>query len=506
MKILLTIAWRNILRHKGKSFVIGIILFLGAFIMTLGNAVISGMDRGLTENIVNRFIGNIVVMSSEQETDNILFTPMGKETLLIKDFHLLAPVLKNQPYISNFLPAGKGLGLILSDEGDVDFTWLLGVNFEDYNKMFLNNVVLKEGSLLKNTERGLLFSEGKRSRLFDDQNIWVKPSGISLDEKTLTENAKKYRKKMILKDNLVFLGAAGDSAALDIRIDVKGIIRYEQLDDYWKIFSIMDIQSFRECFQWVTNADTESGISKTTKNLLEKSDNLDDLFNDSTVESTTSGIIREPAQMLTLGKKGKIKSFTDPGAYNLVFVKLKPGENTNARVNELNISLKNAGAKARAVTWQNAIGQLGDMAIIIRGALAGFVFLIFFVAIIIIMNTLSMAAMERTAEIGMMRAVGAGKRFISGMFYLETGFLSIIFGGAGILTGIIAVQITQLLKITADNNILQLLFGGKIFQPWLSATDIISGIIQLALVTVVAAIYPARLARKITPLEAISRE
>ena len=63
MKLIFTIAWRNILRHKGKSLVIGIILFTGAFLMTVGNGVISGMAAGIEKNIINGFMGDIVLMS-----------------------------------------------------------------------------------------------------------------------------------------------------------------------------------------------------------------------------------------------------------------------------------------------------------------------------------------------------------------------------------------------------------------------------------------------------------
>ena len=55
MRLSLKIAWRNLFRHKGKSMIIGAILMLGAFLMTVGSGVISGMDRGLSENIVNLF-------------------------------------------------------------------------------------------------------------------------------------------------------------------------------------------------------------------------------------------------------------------------------------------------------------------------------------------------------------------------------------------------------------------------------------------------------------------
>jgi ABC-type lipoprotein release transport system permease subunit len=63
MSLAFTIAWRNLWRHRGKSIVIGVILFLGALLMTVGNGLISGMEKGLAENIVNSFTGDIVVIS-----------------------------------------------------------------------------------------------------------------------------------------------------------------------------------------------------------------------------------------------------------------------------------------------------------------------------------------------------------------------------------------------------------------------------------------------------------
>ena len=62
------IAWRNIWLHKNKSIVIGIILFLGAFLMTLGNGIVSGMEKGL-ENIDNlESLGNKILL---EESINI---------------------------------------------------------------------------------------------------------------------------------------------------------------------------------------------------------------------------------------------------------------------------------------------------------------------------------------------------------------------------------------------------------------------------------------------------
>lgn len=507
MKIAFIIALRNLLRHKGKSFVIGAILFVGALIMTLGNAVISGMNRGLSENIVERFTGHIVVISDTQENPNILFTPMGKDIALIKNFEKTRAVLAGQPYIGAYLPAARGFSFVLTEEGDIDFAMLLGVDFPEYNRMFRENVKLVEGKLLGPNERGMLMSQGRRTRFFNDQNIWVKPVGFPLEEKNFSDEAKKYREKMIVKENLVLMGASGESTAFDVRTDIRGIIHYEFLDDFWKFFNIMDIETFRECFQWVTNSDAAVDLNKETKNLITKEENLDDLFKGETVVATKSA----KAELTKTLKKLKEKSTapkvqTDAGAYNVVFVKLKDKESLSARVADLNTALKAAGASARAVTWQQAIGQLGDMAGIIRGALMGFVFFIFFVAIIIIMNTLSMAALERTAELGMMRAVGAQKKFVTGMFFIETACLAAIFGGLGILAGAVSVPVLKAMQITAENNILQLLFGGKTFAPYLGLGDIVIGVAELILVTVIASVYPIRVARRITPLDAISRD
>jgi putative ABC transport system permease protein len=122
------------------------------------------------------------------------------------------------------------------------------------------------------------------------------------------------------------------------------------------------------------------------------------------------------------------------------------------------------------------------------------------------MNTLSMAAMERVSEIGMMRAVGAKKRFVSTMFLAETAMLSGVFGGAGIGLGIGAVWGLSALQIASKNEMMQLFYGGDTFHPMLSAWDILICVGALIGVTILSVIYPVIVARRITPLDAITRE
>jgi putative ABC transport system permease protein len=144
--------------------------------------------------------------------------------------------------------------------------------------------------------------------------------------------------------------------------------------------------------------------------------------------------------------------------------------------------------------------------LIIKGVLFGFVIFLFLVAVIIIVNTLSMAALERVPEIGMMRAVGAQKSFIRGMFVAETAILSGIFGGAGIILGALTVFVIPAFHITTQNDMVQLLYGGDVLNPILNASDILMAVGQLALVTIVSVIYPVQIAENIKPLDAIVRD
>jgi ABC-type lipoprotein release transport system permease subunit len=505
MGLVTKIAWRNIQRHRGKSLVIGIILFMGALIMTLGNGVISGMERGLRENIMNRFTGQVVIISKNQEEDNVIFTPMAKDIEVIGDYGKIKKILEGCDYVARFMPAAKGLTLILNENGDVAYSLVLGVKFEDYQKMFLNNVQLVEGRFLKNDDRGLLVSSGNRTRIYDEQGFWMVPRGAGVNEKNLTPGARKHRKDLDVRDSVVLMGGSMENTSRDLKMDVKGIIKYEYLDEFWKNFSIMDIESFRETYQYVTASDAQVEIPVEKKKILE-TENLDNLFGDTVVEKTPTSDKKYDITGLIGRKVVQKKLDVDTGSYNLVFIKLKNAGRIDRALVDLNAKLKAAGAEGRAVSWKSAVGQIADTAMLMRGVATGFVMLIFFVAIIIIMNTLSMAALERVSEIGMMRAVGSQKSFIAKMFFVETAMIAFVFGGAGIVAGTAVVYLLDLLKITTDNHVLVLLFGGTVFRPILGFSDILVGIIELGVVTVIATLYPLKVARGITPLDAIMRD
>jgi len=512
MDLIIKIAWRNIMRHRGKSLVIGVILFIGALLMTIGNGVISGMDKGLQQNIINGFTGDIVLVSDKQESDAVFMEMMGKSIEPINNFKQIDSALKSIDFISKYVPIGKNAAMVLNEEGgNPGFTYLIGLDFKRYQEVFPNTMSAIEGRLLKNGEKGILVPTGARKQMFDATNIWFVPKGCAVDTSNMFPEAKAAMSYLVPKDDVVLMGMSSDNTSTDVRLAITGVVKYNALNTIWGHFALADIESYRSCLGYFTAGENAVKLSEDNERLLgNESIDLENMFTADNMFSENIVPAKSSLPVFTKDTSSATELTApvdlDEGTYNLVLVLLKDHTTLDQSVKTLNEQFKKSGTGVRAVSWKKAIGAIGSMAVLIKGALFVFVMFLFFVAIIIIVNTLSMAALERTTEIGMMRAVGARKGFISTMFLGETALLSFFFGGLGIATGYIVVNVLALFKFTTNNDMVQLLYGGDTFHPFLSGGDIFMAVFQLAIVTAIAVIYPMLVARSITPLDAIARD
>jgi ABC-type lipoprotein release transport system permease subunit len=508
MNLIIKIAWRNIMRHRGKSLIIGSILFLGALVMTMGNGVISGMDAGLRETIVNSFTGDIVLVSEKQESDNVFLEFMGKAIAPITNYIEIKKVLGEQPFIERALPAGKNLAMVLNDQenGMPGNAYLIGVDFEKYRAMFPGNIKMSEGRLLNKGETGALVPLWACKEFAAYTNIWFMSEGSTLDSARLPKEVRPDFRNLVPKTDAVLMGFSEDNSTTDIKLGIKGIIEYKALNSLWGRFVIVDIESYRRCLGYFAAADKVEMSADEQKLFAMDSDNMDALFTSDAVVAPNAAAPAGKAAKESKTEEVKKPLDVDAGAYNLVFVLLKKGADPSTAITKLNAAFKEKKLGVRAISWKKALGPVGSMAALIKAALFVFVMFLFFVAIIIIVNTLSMAAIERTTEIGMMRAVGAKKGFITTMFLAETAMLSFVFGGAGIVLGFFGVNVLAMAHFTSTNDMVQLLFGGDTFRPLLTFVDINLTIIQLTIVTLIAVIYPTRVAQGITPLDAVQRD
>ncbi|HUX96095.1 MAG TPA: FtsX-like permease family protein [Bacteroidales bacterium] len=125
-----------------------------------------------------------------------------------------------------------------------------------------------------------------------------------------------------------------------------------------------------------------------------------------------------------------------------------------------------------------------------------------------IINTMLMAVLERTKELGMLTAIGMNKKKVFSMIMLESVFLSITGG----ITGMIAGWGTILLTAKKGINFAQYAEGmeaigysAHIF-PEISASFFIMVVILIFLTGIASSVYPALKALKLDPAEAIRTE
>ncbi len=507
------LAWRNIWRHKGKTLVIGVILCIGSMLMTVGNGIISGAKRGFRENIVERFSGDVTLIAGDEETQSVLFSESALPLKLLPDYPALKTVLEQQDVVDGFLPMSRGFAAVLDESGsavlDEDAAdtapMLFGVDFEQYQTLFQKNVIAIEGRLLEHGERGIVLTEKHRDMIYNLYNFWVVPKGAALDETHLPPEALAAKDTLTIRDELVLLGLSDEVAGGDIRVPVIGIGRLQNFREI-KLGSFIDIESFRQCFGYLSG--NRANLSAEQKTLLAATDE-GDLFEETTsIEfSDDAGITYDAAVMQEQTRQTNAAFQTEDGAYQFVVVKFKNGVSQQEGSERLRRAIADAGLNIKILSWQEAIGSLSQIATLMQGVLFGLVAFLFGVAALMITNTLSMAALERSAEIGMMRAVGMQKHLIGKMFLTEIGTLSLLFGGLGMFLGVLIIQGVSALHIsTASHWMLGLLAGGDRLRPMISGAYMLLGVGQLAFVTIVAALYPMMIAQKITPLDAIARD
>ncbi|MGN1081147.1 MAG: ABC transporter permease, partial [Acutalibacteraceae bacterium] len=130
--------------------------------------------------------------------------------------------------------------------------------------------------------------------------------------------------------------------------------------------------------------------------------------------------------------------------------------------------------------------------------------LIAFVAISLIVSSIMIgiityiSVLERTKEIGILRAIGASKRDVSRVFNAETIIV-------GLTSGLIGIALTVVLCLPI-NAIIHSLTGIYAINAQLPAVAGIILVVISVLLTVIAGLVPARIAAKKDPVEALRTE
>ncbi|KAF5411473.1 MAG: hypothetical protein C5S38_09380 [Candidatus Methanophagaceae archaeon] len=183
-----------------------------------------------------------------------------------------------------------------------------------------------------------------------------------------------------------------------------------------------------------------------------------------------------------------------------IFVRVRNIEEAEAIADEIEERLDD-NHKLDDFTSAMAMGGAIEDFESIFGVLELFLLVIASISLIVaalgIMNTTLMSVMERTHEIGVMKAIGAKNRNILFLFLMDAGVVSGIGGVLGCIVGVITAKVISY-GIYAWFNV----EIAAIVEPGV----LLGGVAVAVLVGILSGLYPARKASKMSPVEAVRYE
>lgn len=141
---------------------------------------------------------------------------------------------------------------------------------------------------------------------------------------------------------------------------------------------------------------------------------------------------------------------------------------------------------------------------VLNNILIGFSSISIIIAVLMIGIVTFISVIERTSEIGILRAIGARKKDIHRIFLFDAIFV-------GLLSGLIGIAITNVLSNILNNSISKILlkYGlniGTVNIAILSNINQFEIIILCIILSIIAAVIPANKAAKLDPIVALKRD
>jgi ABC-type lipoprotein release transport system permease subunit len=160
------------------------------------------------------------------------------------------------------------------------------------------------------------------------------------------------------------------------------------------------------------------------------------------------------------------------------------------------------------LSWKEISPDLGYLNDMMRVMDMFYVGIILFALAFGIINTMLMAVLERSKEIGMLMAVGMNKVRIFTMIMFESIFLTLTGAiGGMILSGIILAILSKTgLNLSMWSEGLEAIGYSAIVYPVITVSNYTDITILVILTGVIAALWPARKALKMNPAEALRTE
>lgn len=184
---------------------------------------------------------------------------------------------------------------------------------------------------------------------------------------------------------------------------------------------------------------------------------------------------------------------------NVFVVNIKDGVDIEEAAEDIRHELERGldESEFTVYTPEQLLNQIKDILGIIQIVLVGIAAVSLLVGAIGIMNAMFTSVLERTREIGVMKAIGARNRDISMLFLIESGLIGLIGGVIGAAIGAGVAKLVELGAGAFDFSLLVIIIDWRVIVFSLGFAFIVG---------VVSGIVPAVRASKLQPVDALRYE
>ncbi len=458
---------------------IGTLVAFGTFLIVFGTVFAGSAKSASRASIIDNFTGDFIVYSDRAKD---LPSPFAFNTPLprIRDAGTVEAQLASMGEVEAFAPYAQNYGIIQVDNGrkklDLPFIFY-AVEPASYLQVF-GSIKAKEGSFF-GLDRG---SGGSAPRESSARGIMI--SGYQNEQ-----YRKNYGITLKAGQAVTLLGIT-EGGVNTARSSLVGIFDPAHFTSVFNYINFMDADSYSSLYDYsgvaALPAAFDAGLAAA------------DLAAASGDENAIFGLASDPG--LVSLDVSKLKSEALSGA-TMIAVRLKDHGDSSAVIARLS-SMKGLGVKVAG--WQAASGFYAQIAAGLQAFIYLSTALIFLVVALIFMNTLIINVTERTAEIGTMRAIGSDKSFIRGLFLVEALSLNLSAALVGMAAAGAAIAAVGRKGVALPEIVSQFLIGGGALPLRASAAPFLLALAVVALVSVLATLYPVSVATSVTPLKAMS--